>query len=54
MYLDVFGQPMVTLGTHESAVELLEKRSANYSDRMHSVMAALWVCCLSSVLLSLT
>ncbi|EIW53604.1 CyP450 monooxygenase [Trametes versicolor FP-101664 SS1] len=41
VYLDVFGQPMVVLGTHESAVELLEKRSANYSDRMHSVMAAL-------------
>lgn len=54
MYLDVFGQPMIVLGTHESAVELLEKRSANYSDRMHSVMAALWVCCLPSLFLLLT
>ncbi|KAI0357869.1 CyP450 monooxygenase [Trametes cingulata] len=38
LYLDAFGQPMIILGSHEAANELLEKRSANYSDRMPSVM----------------
>ncbi|KAL7284540.1 hypothetical protein ACG7TL_001832 [Trametes sanguinea] len=38
MHLDAFGQPMIILNSHEAAMELLEKRSANYSDRMPSVM----------------
>ncbi|TFK80369.1 CyP450 monooxygenase [Polyporus arcularius HHB13444] len=31
--LSTFGTPMIVLGTHEAAVELLEKRSSIYSDR---------------------
>ncbi|RDX44589.1 CyP450 monooxygenase [Lentinus brumalis] len=38
VYLDALGQPMIILGSHEAASELLDKRSANYSDRMPSVM----------------
>ena len=41
VYLDALGQPMIILGSHETAVELLEKRSANYSDRSISTMAKL-------------
>ena len=43
MYLDVLGQPMIILGSHEVAIDLLEKRSANYSDRAPSPMAELYV-----------
>ncbi|EJF55653.1 cytochrome P450 [Dichomitus squalens LYAD-421 SS1] len=38
MHLDVFGQPMIVLGSHEAASDLLEKRSSNYSDRPPSPM----------------
>ena len=38
MYLDAFGQPMIVIGSHEAACELLDKRSANNSDRVPSVM----------------
>ncbi|KAH9937827.1 cytochrome P450 [Epithele typhae] len=38
VHLDVLGQPMIILGSHEAAVDLLEKRSANYSDRSPSPM----------------
>ncbi|KAI0357864.1 CyP450 monooxygenase [Trametes cingulata] len=41
VYLEAFGQPIVLLGTHEAAVDLLEKRSAKYSDRPRSTMADL-------------
>ena len=41
MYLDVLGQPMIVLGSHEAAADLLEKRSANYSDRQTFVMGEL-------------
>ncbi|KAI0360841.1 CyP450 monooxygenase [Trametes cingulata] len=41
VYLDVLGQPMVLLGTHETSVDLLEKRSSIYSDRNISTMASL-------------
>ena len=41
MYLEVLGQPMVILGSHEAALDLLEKRSAIYSDRVPSVMVEL-------------
>lgn len=43
VYLDVLGQPMIILGTHEAAVDLLEKRSANYSDRSTLIMGDLRV-----------
>ncbi|KAJ7761244.1 cytochrome P450 [Mycena maculata] len=33
MYLEVLGRPMIILDKHQAAVDLLEKRSANYSDR---------------------
>jgi hypothetical protein len=39
MYLDGAGQPVVVCNTLKSAFELLERRSANYSDRPRSVMA---------------
>ena len=41
VYLDALGQPMIILGTHEAALELLDKRSANYSDRQNSAMREL-------------
>ncbi|KAJ7674371.1 cytochrome P450 [Mycena rosella] len=33
MYLEVLGRRIVILDTHQAAVDLLEKRSSNYSDR---------------------
>ncbi|KAI0800105.1 cytochrome P450 [Fomes fomentarius] len=41
VYLNTFGQSMIVLGTHEAALDLLEKRSSNYSDRLDSVMVSL-------------
>ncbi|RPD64505.1 cytochrome P450 [Lentinus tigrinus ALCF2SS1-7] len=41
VYLRVLGQSVVILGSYEAACELMEKRSANYSDRPHSVMVNL-------------
>lgn len=41
VYLDVLGQPILLLGTHEAAIDLLDKRSALYSDRVHSPMVNL-------------
>ncbi|KAL7281056.1 hypothetical protein ACG7TL_004358 [Trametes sanguinea] len=41
VYLNMAGQPIVLLGTHEAAVELLEKRSSIYSDRNQSTMVSL-------------
>ncbi|KAH9937816.1 cytochrome P450 [Epithele typhae] len=38
VYLDALGQPMIIVGSHEVAVDLLEKRSSNYSDRAPSAM----------------
>ncbi len=40
-YLSTFGQPMIVLGSYDAACALLEDRSANTSDRQHSVMAEL-------------
>ena len=37
-YLDALGQPMIIVNSHEIASDLMDKRSANYSDRMPSVM----------------
>ncbi|KAJ8457352.1 hypothetical protein ONZ51_g11586 [Trametes cubensis] len=41
VYLNALGQPMLVLGTHAAAVDLLEKRSALYSDRAYSPMVDL-------------
>ncbi|KAI0642510.1 CyP450 monooxygenase [Trametes meyenii] len=38
VYLSVFGQPILVLGSHEAAMDLLEKRSALYSDRLESAV----------------
>ena len=43
VYLNIFGQPMIVLGTHEAAVDLLEKRSANYSSRHLTLVAQMSV-----------
>ncbi|KAI0741720.1 cytochrome P450 [Daedaleopsis nitida] len=40
-YMKVLGQSIVLLGSYEAACDLFEKRSANYSDRPHSVMVNL-------------
>ena len=39
MYLDGAGQPIVMCNSLKSAFGLLERRSANYSDRPRLVMA---------------
>jgi len=39
MYLDAAGQPLVVFNSLKSAFELLERRSANYSDRPRFIMA---------------
>ncbi|KAI0714193.1 cytochrome P450 [Cerioporus squamosus] len=41
VYLQVLGQSVVILSSYEAACELMEKRSANYSDRPRSVMVNL-------------
>ncbi|KAI0642611.1 CyP450 monooxygenase [Trametes meyenii] len=38
-YFNLLGQPMIILNTYEAAVEMLERRSANTSDRPRLVMA---------------
>lgn len=42
VYMDVLGQPMLILGSHNIALDLLEKRSALYSDRAQSAMVDLY------------
>ena len=41
IYLRVFGQPMIILGSYQAARDLLDKHSANFSSRPSSVMAQL-------------
>ncbi|KAI0360492.1 CyP450 monooxygenase [Trametes cingulata] len=41
VYLNVLGQSILVVGTHEVAVDLLDKRSALYSDRVHSPIVEL-------------
>ncbi|KAJ3001506.1 hypothetical protein NUW54_g6379 [Trametes sanguinea] len=41
VYLDAFGQPILVLGSHATAVDLLEKWSALYSDRLPTPMIQL-------------
>ena len=38
VYLHVFGQGLVFLNSHAAAIELMERRSATYSDRAPLVM----------------
>ena len=38
-YLCIFGQPIIILGSYETAHEFLHKRSVNYSDRLQPIMA---------------
>jgi hypothetical protein len=38
VYLESFGQGMVILGSLEACTDLLDRRSANYSDRPRMVM----------------
>ena len=35
---------MIVLGSHDAAIDLLEKRSANYSDRVPSPLVDMYVC----------
>ena len=51
VHLDVLGQSMIVLDSYRVARELLDKRSANYSDRPDSIMANL---CVSSAVRSIT
>ncbi|KAI0350719.1 cytochrome P450 [Trametes cingulata] len=41
VYMKVLGQSIILVDSYEAACELLEKRSANYSDRPQSVMVKL-------------
>ncbi|KAI0656915.1 O-methylsterigmatocystin oxidoreductase [Cubamyces menziesii] len=41
MYFDLFGQPMIVLNSYDAAVDLLDTRSLNTSDRPRIVMAEL-------------
>ena len=41
VYLKVLGQSIILLGSYEAAFEILEKRSANYSNRPQSIMVNL-------------
>ncbi|KAI9063873.1 cytochrome P450 [Trametes sanguinea] len=41
VHLTLFGKPVILLGSYDAAIDLLEKRSANYSDRPRSIMAEL-------------
>ncbi len=38
IYLQSLGKSIVMINSYDIAIELLEKRSLNYSDRPHSVM----------------
>ncbi|KAH9937809.1 cytochrome P450 [Epithele typhae] len=38
MYLNLLGRHLIVLGSQEAAIDLLEKRSTNYSDRVPSPM----------------
>lgn len=38
MYLDMAGQPLIVLSSHQAAQDLLSRRSAKYSDRPRRVM----------------
>jgi len=44
MYLDGAGQPIIVCNSLKSAVELLDRRSGNYSDRPRLIMAQEILC----------
>ena len=44
MYLDGAGQPILVCNSLKSAYELLERRSANYSDRPRFIMGKEILC----------
>ena len=39
MYLDAAGQPTIVLNSTKSALDILEHRTSNYSDRPRLIMA---------------
>ena len=39
VYLNIFGQGLLFVNSHEAAVDLLEKRGAIYSDKPKMIMA---------------
>jgi len=41
VYLEIVGMPMLIVNSHDVAVDLLSKRSANYSSRPQLVMSSL-------------
>ncbi len=43
MHLSVFGKSTISIGSYDVACDLLEKRSANYSDRPKLVIGELYV-----------
>lgn len=43
MHMKVLGKDFIIIGSQKVAVDLLEKRGANYSDRPHSEMHQLYV-----------
>ncbi|EJF55955.1 hypothetical protein DICSQDRAFT_72425 [Dichomitus squalens LYAD-421 SS1] len=43
VYLNVLGRHMIILGSYAAVSDLLEKRSANYSDRPRTVMGELCI-----------
>ena len=45
MYLSAFGTPVIILGSHEAAVDLLDKRSTIYFDRNLYAMSELYAGC---------
>ena len=51
MHLSVFGQSTVVIDSYDAAIELLEQRSSQTSDRPRLVMAELSVPLLTTVVL---
>lgn len=43
VFIEVLGQPMLVLGSAEAAFDLLDRRSAIYSDRPQTAMMPLYV-----------
>lgn len=48
MYLRVFNKPTLVLNSVEAARDLLDKRSAKYSDRPHFILLVDMFVCTSS------
>jgi hypothetical protein len=54
IHLSILGRPMIVLNSVEAAVELLEKRGSNYSDRPDFPMFYLYLQSTSSLVFTLT